>query len=60
MHSTDQVDVFVAALAGDYDEVTRLLNDKQIWSRNGIWRFKRKCEELTGFLETTALEMEEE
>lgn len=52
--------ILQAAVDGDYDRVKLLLEDKQNWTRDGIWRFKKTCEELTGFLETTVLEMEEE
>lgn len=53
--------VLHAAIEGDYDQVRALLLNKQIWSRNGVWRFHRKLEELDSFCHNlVAEEMDDE
>jgi hypothetical protein len=52
--------VLYAAIEHDYDEVARLLYVRETWSRDGIWHFKKTCEELVSFLSNVVIDMEEE
>lgn len=52
--------VLNAAIERDYAEVTRLISDRKTWSLEGIWRFKRHCEQLTSFLHSEYFRLLEE
>lgn len=47
--------VLHAAIEGDYAEVINLLNNAEVWSREGMWRFHRQCQELADFLHTEVM-----
>jgi hypothetical protein len=50
MIQSAEADVLHAAIEGDYAEVLNLLNNAAVWSREGMWRFHRQCQELADFL----------